>query len=227
MSLSIHGTLLSQPTRSVIEFCKLCKIDFNFVYVNIPKGEQRSEEFQRLNPFGLVPVILHEGFNVWESAAIISYLADAYDTDTQWYPKDRKIRARIDAYFHWHHENVREPIAGYVRGKVIGPLFFGFPELSEDGELKLREKMDNSIRQISEIIKENRFIARTEQATIADIFAFNEFFNTQIVSLDLSEYPEIMRWYNNIANILEVVETSNGVIENFFKLKEAMKSSSN
>ncbi|OMJ95320.1 hypothetical protein SteCoe_1380 [Stentor coeruleus] len=225
MSLSIHGTQLSQPTRSVIEFCKFCRIDFNFIYVNIPKGEQLSVEFQKLNPFGLVPVILHEGFNLWESPAIITYLADAYDTDTQWYPKDRKIRARIDAYLHWHHENVREPIAGYVRGKVIGPLFFGFSELSEDDEVKLREKMHNSLRQISEIIRENRFIARTEQLTIADIFAFNEIFNTQIVNLDLSGYPDIVRWYNDIASIPEVVETSDGVIERFFKLKEAMKSS--
>jgi glutathione S-transferase len=46
--------------------------------VRFDKGENRTPEFLAINPMGKLPVILHRGVVVTESAAICTYLADAF-----------------------------------------------------------------------------------------------------------------------------------------------------
>jgi hypothetical protein len=44
----LYGTLLSQPTRSVLWFCQLNNIPVEFHLVNLLKREQKSSEFTRM-----------------------------------------------------------------------------------------------------------------------------------------------------------------------------------
>lgn len=46
--------------------------------VRFDKGEHKSPEFLAVNPMGKLPTIIHEGVVVTETAAIITYLADAF-----------------------------------------------------------------------------------------------------------------------------------------------------
>lgn len=135
--LYIYGHLGSQPVRSVVIFAKLSLIPYEFKTISLVEGDQNTEEFSKINPFKAIPAIVHGSYNLWESAAIVTYLSEAFDTDNQWYPKDLKIRARINAYLHWHHQNTREIVATYVRDKYIFPRFFGAPQISESKESEL------------------------------------------------------------------------------------------
>jgi glutathione S-transferase len=54
------------------------------------RGELRGEDYLRINPFGLVPSIDDDGFKVFESGAILLYVADKSGTLL---PKDAKNRA--------------------------------------------------------------------------------------------------------------------------------------
>lgn len=52
---TIYGFPTSQPTRSVIMLCKEANIDFNYVEINVFKGQNRKPEYLQLNPTGLIP----------------------------------------------------------------------------------------------------------------------------------------------------------------------------
>ena len=82
-SLEIYGSILSQPVRSVLIFCKLSGIEFIHRDLNFFTGENLTDEYTRINPFQSMPAIVHNNYNLWESAAIIAYLADAYNIDNQ------------------------------------------------------------------------------------------------------------------------------------------------
>ena len=106
--LRVYADRMSQPSRAVLIFCKVNKIDYEEHFVNLAKREHRRSEFKVVNPLGLVPAIDDAGFKLFESHAILRYLACAYPTiPDHWYPVDASKRAKIDSVLDWHHSNLR------------------------------------------------------------------------------------------------------------------------
>lgn len=54
------------------------KLPYELHVVSFDKGETKTPEYLRMNPRGRVPVISDKGFAVYESAAIVEYLEQAY-----------------------------------------------------------------------------------------------------------------------------------------------------
>ncbi len=55
------------------------KIDFEYIYIDLGTGKQKTPEYLALNPFGQVPLLVTpEGVNLYESWAIFEYLEEAY-----------------------------------------------------------------------------------------------------------------------------------------------------
>ena len=73
--------LVAVPT--VTESASIC-VPTSVHKIDIAKGTQKEPWFLRLNPNGRIPVLLDrarkDGFAVFESAAILLYLAQHYDT---------------------------------------------------------------------------------------------------------------------------------------------------
>ena len=62
--------------RRVLMVAHYLKIKVVLVLVNLFKGEQNSPEFLKRNPNHQVPVLEHDGFLLWESYAIMQYMAE-------------------------------------------------------------------------------------------------------------------------------------------------------
>ena len=75
----------------------LC-LPFEFRPVDLPGGEQRGADFLRLNSFGTVPVIDDGGTVIADSAAILVYLALAYDPGRRWLPADPAGAAAVQRW---------------------------------------------------------------------------------------------------------------------------------
>jgi glutathione S-transferase len=198
--------MLSQPSRTILAYCELSNIPHEFHLVDLTKGAHLTPEYARINPFQSIPAIVHNNFNVWESGSIISYLADAFRVDNQWYPKDPKVRVRVDSYMHWHHKNTREAISGYVGPKFVRPRFMGAPELTPAEEAPLRSKFLEFFETLKWLISETGYVARTRQASIADVFVYCEIAQTRFIRFSLSPYPEVQSWYDRIGAIPAVVK---------------------
>jgi len=189
---------MPQPVRSVLYFLQFSKIEYTYRPVSINEGEHLTEEFSRINPFQTLPAIVHQGYNLWESAAIVTYLSEVYSIDNELYPKDLKIRARINAYLHWHHENMRTPLSSYFFSKHIAPKALNAPPLTDSTERPYKQALDTWYDAVENQLKETGFIARTPNKTIADIFAFNEVSIGVLIPLDLPSHPLIHQWYTSI-----------------------------
>jgi len=69
-------------------------LEFDVVTVDLEHGEQRSEEFLKLNPFGKVPVLVDEGCVIYDSTIINEYLNDEYPLP-ELLPQESADRARV------------------------------------------------------------------------------------------------------------------------------------
>lgn len=65
-------------------------------------GGLDTPEFAAMNPHRTIPVIDDDGTVVWESGAIIRYLAAKYGAGGLW-PEDPAARAIADEWFEWTH----------------------------------------------------------------------------------------------------------------------------
>ena len=204
--LNIYGHLGSQPTRSVVAFLKLSDIPFKFNEINLLKGEQLTESFIKINPFKAIPALSHGDYTLWESAAMVTYISEAFNSDNQWYPKDLHQRARINSYLHWHQDNTRELIASYVREKYVYPTYFGFPAITPEREVVVKANFENCLTTLTWMLKETGFIARTSQASIADVFAYSEIAQSWLLKYDLTPYPEVNQWFETVGKIEVVSE---------------------
>jgi glutathione S-transferase len=75
-------------------------IELELATVNIFKGESGSAAFRALNPNGLVPVLVDGDFVLWESNAILTYLASNYGS-LALISTDARRPADIDRWLHW------------------------------------------------------------------------------------------------------------------------------
>ena len=78
--------------------------ELGLAHAHIPAGGDfgRLDEpsFRALNPHGRVPVIEDGDLAVWESHAILRYLAARYDRSGLW-SADPAERARVDSWMDW------------------------------------------------------------------------------------------------------------------------------
>jgi glutathione S-transferase len=69
-------------------------LEYEKVFVDLRKQEQKSPEFLRLNPYGKVPVLIDEEEVMYESTVINEYLEDEYPIP-RLMPEDSGGRARV------------------------------------------------------------------------------------------------------------------------------------
>lgn len=55
------------------------QLPYEFVLVDLAIAAQKQSDYLAINPFGKVPALTDGDFTIWESGAILSYLAGKYD----------------------------------------------------------------------------------------------------------------------------------------------------
>ena len=111
--LRIWGRLTSVNVQKVV----WCADELGLQYERIDAGGKygvvNTPEYRAMNPNALVPVIEHDGFVLWESNAIVRYLAARYAEGSLW-PTDIQVRADADRWMDWQAVSLNP---------AIGPAF--------------------------------------------------------------------------------------------------------
>ena len=94
----LYGFKRSGHSHRAELMLSLLGLPFAFRPVDLPGGEQRGADFLRLNSFGTVPVIDDGGTVIADSAAILVYLALAYDPGRRWLPADPAGAAAVQRW---------------------------------------------------------------------------------------------------------------------------------
>jgi len=98
--LRIWGRRNSSNVRKVLWCAEEIGLPYESIEVGGAFGGTQSAEYRALNPNGLVPVIEDHGLPLWESNAIVRYLAARYALGTL-YPVDVAERARSEQWMDW------------------------------------------------------------------------------------------------------------------------------
>ena len=193
--LKIWGRKSSSNVQAVMwcisELGLACdRVDAGFVY-----GIVDTPEYLAINPNGTVPT-LQDGDNppLWESGAILRYLANAYAGDDFW-PADPLARAHVDKWAEWSKINIAL--------KFTAPIFWRVVRTSPSKRDSLA--IGDALRVLDKFlgIAEARFskypFLAGERFTLADIQFGHCLYRYFDIDIERTSHPNIRRYYDALS----------------------------
>ena len=170
------------------------KFDYFITKININKDEQFDPAFRKISPFSKIPVIRDGDISIFESGAILIYLAEKsgkfYDASerliiNQWLMAQM---AYVGPMFGQHHQ-----FHHYNPGKS---------EFGEERYFKIARRIYSDL---NERLGQSEYLAGRNY-TIADIATFPWVARHNIHDIGLKNYPNLRRWYSIISKRESVIK---------------------
>ena len=159
--------------------------------INIRKGEQKAPDFLARNPNGKVPVLVDSEAQggpmvLTESAAILVYLAEKTG---KLLPTHGIARARVFEQLFFHASGLGPAFgnAGYFQKLAPEPIPHAIDRFKTEAKRVLSV--------LDKTLANSTFVAG-DSLSIADIAHFGWLWRREFVGLDLSETPNLARWYS-------------------------------
>jgi glutathione S-transferase len=105
--LRIWGRVNSVNVKKALWAAEELGLKYERIDAGMQFGVNNTADYKRMNPTGLVPTIEDDGFTLWESHAIVRYLAAKHGAGTLC-PTDARQRADADRWMDWTHSFSRE-----------------------------------------------------------------------------------------------------------------------
>lgn len=165
----------------------LLGVKHELVLVNLMKGEHREPSFLKLNPRGQLPVLEDDGTVVWDSMAILVYLARKYGSE-RWLPLDAASMAEV---VQWLGVMENETLYGLSKARLVSK--FKFPGNLEEAQSLGRKGLEV----IEQRLASHDWLA-LDHLTIADVGCFPYVALAPEGGIALDPYPGVLRWIERI-----------------------------
>ncbi|KAL1918674.1 uncharacterized protein VTP21DRAFT_2696 [Calcarisporiella thermophila] len=204
MAIKIYGVPASTCVLRVTTTCNALGLSYEIVPVDMAKGEHKSAEFLKLQPFGKIPVVQDGDFYIYESRAICRYLIAKYQTDTsaQLIPKDPQAAGLVEQYISVETSYYDPGVYGFVK-EVLFKKWFGLGEPDQEIVNANRKTIIETLNIYDKFLEGKDYLVG-DSLTLADIVHLpyghyacvagaEDIFNSP-------ERPNVTRWWKNITS---------------------------
>ncbi|MCF6775648.1 glutathione S-transferase family protein [Thiotrichales bacterium 19X7-9] len=188
--IKLYGFNLSFPTNKVRFALNLFNLEYEFVALNPWKGEHKSEAHIKRHPAGKVPVIEDGDFTLFESNAIVRYLAEKVH-NTNYYPSDLQQQALVNQWLDFAAAHIGTNVS-----KVLFNRYFADKIGIEVDSRSMEEGhqfLTNHLPILEAQLTNNTYIAGNHM-TIADIGLLASLDPVDLIDIDLNQYPHLNNW---------------------------------
>jgi glutathione S-transferase len=189
--IKLYGHELSGNSYKVKLLLSLLGIEHEWIKVDLLKGEHKASEFQSLNPFGQVPVLVDGDTIIKDAQAILVYLARCYGGE-EWLPLDAVSLSQVVRWL--------STTAGEVRqGPESSRLYYLFNATSIDID-RANQKAEFILTQLNQHLRDRQWL-EFERTTIADIAVFPYVALAPDGKIALDSYPHILAWIERVKTL--------------------------
>ncbi|HSX71226.1 glutathione S-transferase family protein [Pseudomonas subflava] len=188
----VYGDYRSGNCYKVKLMLHLLGHEYQWLPIDILKGETQTAEFLAKNPNGKIPVLeLEDGTFLWESNAILNFLADG----SEFLPAEPRLRTQM-LQWQFFEQYSHEP---YVAVARFIQLYQGLPE-ARRAEYENCHKGGHKAFKVMEQQLERTPYLVGDQFTLADIALYAYTHVADEGGFDLSGYPAINAWLDRVAS---------------------------
>ena len=173
-------------------------VKYNPILISLDKKEQFSPEFSKISPTNKIPVIVDKesGQIIFESGAILLYLAKKY----------KKFLNEKDYWYVVQWLFFQMAYVGPMLGQAHQYLFYHKGK-SKFAEEKSRGYTNNVYEILNTQLSKYNYLCN--EYSIADIAVWPWIARFKRHQINLKKYPNILRWYLNIAKRPAVIKGYN------------------
>lgn len=192
--MRIYGDSISGNCLKVRWVAEYLGRSFDWIEIDVLKGESRTPEFLALNPAGQVPlVILDDGRPLAQSNAIILHLAERSDL----IPTDAYDRARMLEWMFWEQYS-HEPYVAVARFQV---RYAGKPV--SELEPRLVERGKDALQRLEDGLALSPFLVG-EAVSLADVALVAYTRVAHEGGFELENYPAVAAWVKRVEATLKI-----------------------
>lgn len=158
-------------------------------------GGTDTDAFRALNPNRTIPVLRDgDGPALWETGAILRYLASRYADDTFW-PGELIARTNVDRWAEWAKLNVAMAFTGPVFWRVVRTPV----EACDTAAVKAAvDALEATLRIAEERFAGQNFLA-CDQFTLADIQFGHVLYRHYDIQIERAPLPRLAGYYHRLA----------------------------
>jgi len=213
MVLKLYAHTISPPSSIVVAVLDEKQIPFEFITIEVLRGEQKGVEFLAKNPFGSIPCIDDNGFILYESRAICRYLEETYPNQgTKLIPSDPKKRAAMDQAIFTEVCNLDS-----LARQILAELFYKKHFMKTDpDEEKAKQAIEDLLRKFEvyeRLLSKQKYIAGDE-LTLADFYHLPIGTLLPLCGVSITHgRPNVERWFNEISSRPSWQKVKDGLIK--------------
>ena len=165
----------------------ILRVAYETVSIDLAKREQKRPEFLKINPRGLVPALDDDGEIVWDSNAILIYLARKYGGD-RWLPVEPLPMAHVMQWLAFAQNEIHY---GLQFARAI--RHFGRPGNFQECQTYGK----NALGVLEGWLSSNLWLA-LGRMTVADVACYPYVALAPDADIDLGAYPSVVSWIDRI-----------------------------
>ncbi|GAB6026241.1 Glutathione S-transferase [Chamberlinius hualienensis] len=194
----VYGIKTSPPVRAVLLTAKAAGVEIDFKVCNLVTSDHLNSDYTKMNPAHTIPSLNDNGFVIWESRAVMTYLVDTYAKGSaqNLYPKDVHERAKVDNILHFDNGS----LWAAIRRAFFGPLLF-----SEPAPAGAIENFRDKLETLENILTLNQYVAG-DKLTLADISIVCSLTIPEACDFGFGIYPRIKKWNAKVISELPFYE---------------------
>ncbi len=179
----------------VLALIRHLELDVEIVEVDLAAGEQRRTEFLEINPNGRIPVLVDGDFTLWESNAILQYLADR--SGSELLPRDPQKRADVSRWQFWQTAHWGPACGAILWERLFKSRLLGLGAPDED-EVRRGEKQLVPLAAILNRHLEKRDYLAGSALTLADFSVASFLVYKDQVNYPLDGLVHLLSWYQRV-----------------------------
>ena len=188
----VYGDYRSGNCYKVKLMLHLLDQPYEWIAIDILKGETQSEAFLAKNPNGKIPVLeLDDGTCLWESNAILNFLADG----SAFLPTEPRLRTQVLQwqFFEQYSHEPNVAVARFIQ------LYQGLPA-ARRAEYEACQALGYKALKVMEKQLQRTAYLVGEDFSIADIALYAYTHVADEGGFDLTELPAVRSWLARVAS---------------------------
>jgi len=187
--LRIWGRTNSVNVKKALWAAEELGLKYERIDAGLQFGVNKTPEYLKMNPTGLVPTIDDDGFGLWESHTIVRYLASKHGMGTLC-PSDLRARADAERWMDW----------AFAFQRAMRDVFWGLirtpPEKRDAKAIEAGRVASNQIAaDVLERSLEKKAYVAGDEFTMGDIPIGCEVQRWMRVPIERPRLPNVEAWF--------------------------------